>query len=138
MSLPEEDIEKALFAKAKEYTALDLFFGNVDEAPDPTGVGHVVVTHFRNGNDAYSLAGDGDTKAIGFLQMLLRLPRGRGTNEARKRGADIVALFWTPANLCLQSGATRVRISKRPVMGSAVPNKAWYETPISVYYEAFI
>ena len=140
MSTKEEDIEKALFTKALEYEDLPLVFPNDGGEPPADGTSHVSITHFRNNSEPYSLSGDGDARYTGILQMLVRCPSRQGSNEARKRGSDIVTLFWTPANLSLFSGATRVRITKRPVLGSAAPSKndAWYEQPVSIYYESFI
>jgi hypothetical protein len=133
---PEEDIEYALFHKAKEYTGLPLNFPN--EVGDPAATGHVVITHFRNNSEAYTLSGDGCDKQMGILQFLIKLPLGTGSPEMRKRGGDIAALFWTPANLVLTRNATRITIAKRPVLGTALPTKTYYEMTVRIEYEAFI
>lgn len=139
MSTPEEDVETALFTKAMEYNStLPVYLPN-DAEPPPVGLtGHVVVTHFRNGSVPYSLASDGDAKFIGILQMCVYLPKGKGANEMRKRGAEIASLFWTPANLSLTRNTTRVRVSKRPVLGTAIPNDTSYVMVVSINYEVFM
>lgn len=139
MSTPEEDVEIALFTKAMEYNStLPVFLPNASEPPPVGLTGHVVVTHFRNGSVGYSLSGDGDAQFIGILQMCIYLPRGQGANEMRKRGAEIASLFWTPANLSLTRNTTRVRVSKRPVLGTAITNDTSYVMVVSVYYEVFM
>jgi hypothetical protein len=138
MATPEEDIEFALFNKAMAYTDLPLMFQNEYEDPPVTGAGHVVVKHFRNGSRAMSLAGEGDDFNIGILQMMIRLPLGRGSPEMRKRGGDIVALFWTPANLVLTRNTTKVKIAKRPVLGTAITTDKAYQMVVSIEYEVSI
>lgn len=135
MSSPEEHIEMALFAKVEEYTDLPLKMPNVDEDPPADAGSHVVVSHHRNGSQRLSMSG-GQNMFIGMLQMLVRCPRGAGPNEIRKRGGDIAALF--PEDMVLVESGTRVRITKRPVLGTAAPARAFYEMPVSIYYEAFI
>lgn len=138
MSTPEEDVEIALFTKAMEYTDLPVYLPNASAVPPAQLDGHVVVTHFRNGSVDYSLSGDGDAKFIGILQMCIYLPRGKGANEMRQRGADIASLFWTPANLSLTRNATRVRVTKRPVLGTAILNDTSYLMVVSISYEVFM
>lgn len=138
MSLPEEDIEILLFGKAKEYTDLPVIFPNEAIGPPADGSGHVVVSHFRNDSAPYALASDGDSLNMGILQMLIRLKLNTGSSEMRKRGADIAALFWTPVNLSLSRNGTRVRIAKRPVLGTAIPVGASLQMPVSISYEVFI
>lgn len=135
---PEEDIEYALFHKAKEYTDLTLYFPNETGEPPENGPAHAVVTHFRNDSEAYTLSGDGCDMQMGILQFLIRLPLNSGSPEMRKRGGDIAALFWTPANLVLTRNTTRVSIAKRPVLGTALPTKTAYEMTVRIFYEAFI
>lgn len=130
----EEDIEIALFKKAKEYTALPLVFPNYDSKPPLDGSGYVEVKHFRNGSQIRTL--NDEDYFIGMLQMLVCSPLGKGPQEAVKRGSDIVALF--PKNLLLTINSTRVRVSKRPVLGTAAPTDVKYELPVSIYYETFI
>jgi hypothetical protein len=138
MPTPEEDVEAGLFAQAKLYTDLPVYFPNDPEDPPVTGAGHVVVRHFRNGSEAMSLAGEGDDFNIGMLQMLIRLKRGSGLPEMRKRGGDIVSLFWTPANLVLTRNTTRITIAKRPVLGTAITTDKAYQMPVSIFYEVSI
>jgi hypothetical protein len=136
MSDPEVAVEIALFTKAREYTALPLVFEN-DGAKILRGA-YVEVKHFRNGSIPYALAGDGDAMNIGMLQMLVCVPLGSGQVEPRQRGADIVKLFWTPANLSLSYGGLRVRVQKRPVLGTGVKRDTSYVVPVSIFYEVFI
>jgi hypothetical protein len=138
MPLPEENIEAALFAKAEEYTDLPVMFPNDYEDPPVEGNGHVVVKHFRNGSRSMSFSGEGDDFNIGILQMLIRLPLGRGSTEMRKRGADIVALFMAIPNLVLTRNTTKVKIAKRPVLGTAITTDKAYQMAVSIEYEVSI
>jgi hypothetical protein len=130
----EEDIEIALFERAKEYTDLPLFFPNFDEVPPIDGSSFVEVRHFRNGSRIITF--NDEDYFVGMLQMMVCCPLGQGPGEARKRAADIVELF--PKNLSLWNNSTRVKIAKRPVLGSALPVKVKYQLPVSIYYEASI
>lgn len=134
MSAPEEEVEMALFAQAKLYTDLPVFFPNESAEAPTDGSAHVVVTHFRNDSRIMTLAHQDYYQ--GILQMMICTPRGAGPGEARKRGGDIIALF--PKNSVLLSGTTRVRVSKRPVLGSAAPTDVSYELPVRIPYETFI
>lgn len=130
----EEDIEIALFTKAKEYTDLPLVFPNYDAIPPTSGSAYVEVTHFRNGSRPITLSYE--DFFIGILQMMVCCPLGEGPGEARKRAGDIAALF--PKNLRLTKNTTKVVISKRPVLGTAAPTDVKYELPVSIYYETSI
>jgi len=136
---PEEAIEMVLFAKANTYSgSMPLIFPN-DIQPKPADLsGHWIVTHFRNGNVPYALEGDGDTQTLGMLQFLGHFPLGEGPNKARKLASEIVELFWNPPNLSLSGHGVRVRVSKRPVLGTGLPLDTSYAVPVSIFYEVFI
>lgn len=136
MSDPEVSVEIALFTKAREYTDLPLVFENDGEKILRSK--YVEVKHFRNGSIPYALSGDGDAQNLGMLQMLVCVPLGSGLVEPRQRAADIAKLFWTPANLSLSYGGLRVRVQKRPVLGTGVKRDTSYVVPVSVFYEVFI
>lgn len=139
MSEPDVVIEQILMTKVKEFTTLPLVFENVAEAQSQADLNAwVEVTHFRNGNVPYALSGDGDTQQLGMLQLAVHVKRASGVVEARHYAAELVKLFWTPANLLLSSGGLRVRVAKRPVLGTGVPTDASYVIPVSVYYEVFV
>lgn len=136
MSTPDEDVEALLFAKAKEYTALDLAFPNDGYEPNPD-VAYVKVDHFRAGLNTYDLGGE-CSYAKGFLQMCIYAPRGKGANEARARAGAIVDLWWTPHFLTLTKNGIRVKVSKRPVLGTGYNDVTSYLLPVSIYYEVFL
>lgn len=139
MSNPDVLIEQLLIGKLNEYTDLPLVFENeAVPATQATLNSWVEVTHFRNGSIPYSLSGDGDTQLLGMLQLAVHVRKGIGVVEARQRACDLQTLFWTPANLLLSSGGLRVRVAKRPVLGTGVPTDASYVIPVSVYYEVFV
>lgn len=130
----EQDIEIALFTRAKQFTALPLFFPNYDEIPPVDGKSYIEVRHFRN--DSIGLTLSHSDYGMGILQMLVCSPLGKSPQEALKHAGDIVALF--PKADILWQGTTRVKISKRPVLGTAAPTDTKYELPVSIYYEVSI
>lgn len=133
--MSDSEVTQALFNRAKQYIGLPLYFPNEKTGTPPTGP-HVEVRQFRGGSTPQSFDGSADDHTVGFLQMLVRVRKNTGDAFMRKVGDDIVALFPRYAILDSEGTlSTKVQVSKRPVLGTAIPTDAWYEMPVSIYYE---
>lgn len=134
----DSEVTRALFHQAMQYAGeLPLYFpnreGNNGKPPEEP---HIEVRQFRGGSTAKSFDGSEDDHTVGFLQMLVRVHKNTGDGLINKVGDDIVALFPRYAILDSEGALSiKVQVSKRPVLGTAIPTDAWYEMPISIYYE---
>lgn len=133
--MSDSEVTRALFAQALKYTALQLYFPNERTGTVPTEP-HVEVRQFRGGSAPQSFDGSEDDHTVGFLQMLIRMRLNTGDAEMRMHGDNIVALFPRYAILDGDGAlSTKVLVSKKPVLGTAIETDTWYEMPVSIYYE---
>ena len=133
----QESIETALFTRMDILVldpVLDVAWPNVDFTPG-AGETYLAIDHFPNQLTRKYLNGSDPHYRMGFIQIRVVAPLGRGPQEATRVAGEVAEHF--PADLALYSGGVKVKISKSPDVSSAVKTDVSWDTPVSVYYEAF-
>lgn len=132
-----EDIEEALFARARDFTfaAAKKAWPNFKFVPPADGSAYLRIAHFPNEPARLFLKGSDPYWRRGFLQITVAAPLGNGALEATEIAGDICSHF--PADLTMTVNTTTVRVTKAPtVMSGFSDDKSWL-VPVTIYYEAF-
>jgi hypothetical protein len=140
MATPEEEVEMALFYRCAEFTDIPLFMPNHPNEPPSDGTtAHAIVKHIRAISQNLGLDDSpGMDYNEGMLHFLIRTKLHMGPGEMRAIGGALVDHF--PKYSIHDSNGTldtKVKVCKRPVLGTATPTDAWYEMTCIVEYEVF-
>lgn len=132
----EQDIENALFARARDFyfSAARMSWPNMKFDPPSDGSAYLRIDHFPNEPLRLHLSGDDPHWRRGFLQITVAVPLGSGSTIATEIASDICSHF--PADLAMTSGATTVHVAKAPSIMSGFPDGKTWLVPVTIPYEA--
>lgn len=128
----EENLQLALINLAKGCTDLPIAWPNDRVVPSVT-VPHARVSLFPAAGFNFSYR-SGEKKQ-GIMQVTVVWPKNDGPYRAKAKVGAICEYFVGKSEW---SENVKVKTTKRPDEMSAQPTDTSWETPISVYYEAFV
>lgn len=133
----EEDIHDALMTRLEDLPfSPPIPVAWMNDHYEPTvGQKYIEARHLPNDSERIMISGTTD-RMFGILLLNLHYPLNRGQDEPLSDIGTIIGLF--PTDQALESGDTRLRVTRRPVQKEGINIDGWWVIPILVHYEAFV
>lgn len=132
----ESDILDALLSRVEDLPyspPIPVAWPNFKFDPE-IGSKYIDVRHLPNDTDRIMIRGETD-RLHGILLLTINYPLNQGIELPINDAAIICDHFAT--DTVMESGDTRVRVTRRPIQREGLNVDGWWKVPIQVHYEAF-
>lgn len=132
----EQNIQEALFTRVRSLFVPKerLSWPNRPFTRPADGSYFVEVSHLPNQSDRYGLTGSDPENMKGILQLNVRTPLDKGSENATNLAGQVALHF--PADLALWSEGVKVTVSKTPdlMSGQRSMDGSTWDVPVTVWY----